>query len=172
MRKLIKKNPFSDLSKPEVNYWLGWIASDGCIHENRIRLSLKREDRDVIEKFRDFLCKEISIYDGIHKKPFGNFEFSVIGFRDTETSEFLISQGITHNKTLTLNIKFPITWDYFRGFFEGDGCLDYIGKNKNRPRIQIASSAYEHIKQLSKFLEENKISHKIYDKSKGRKSSH
>lgn len=54
MKKLINYNPFENLENKEVQYWLGWLASDGCITGNRIIISLQRQDRDVLEKFCSF----------------------------------------------------------------------------------------------------------------------
>lgn len=171
MKKLITENPFKNLNDSNVKYWLGWLASDGTINENRIILSLKSEDRDVIEKFRDFLSKDINIYDGIHKKSFGDFKFSRIAFRNTEITNYLHNLGITKNKTINLKINFQIDWFYLRGFFEGDGSIDFPKKSK-RPRCQLVGSSYEHIIQICNFLKKENIYFSFYEKSKNRKNRH
>lgn len=170
MRKIVTNNPFEDLQNQNVQYWLGWLASDGVIYENRIILSLKKGDEDVILKFRDFLSKDLTVNYGVHKKPFGNFEYCKVAFRSNIVRDFLEKLGLTSRKTLNLKINMPITWHYMRGFIEGDGCIDKL--NTARPRIQIASSSYEHLEQISNFFKQNDIYHLIYNKSKNRISPH
>lgn len=52
VRSLVKGNPFMNLNDPEVQYWLGWLATDGNIHKYSIKLSLT--DLSVIESFAKF----------------------------------------------------------------------------------------------------------------------
>lgn len=153
MRKLINYNPFENLKDKEVQYWLGWLASDGCVTGNRIIISLQRQDRDVLEKFCLFLKNKISIFDGIYHK-YKDFEYSRVSFRDTNTVNFLNSIGITSNKSKTLKINIPLNWDFVRGFFEGDG---HFGIHQNRPRIQFTCASKEFINQLKDFLSSNDI---------------
>ena len=53
----IWKNPFENVNSPEVQYWLGWLATDGYVSTNkgakRCALSLQLRDVDVIEKFQN-----------------------------------------------------------------------------------------------------------------------
>lgn len=47
VRSLVKNNPFKNLNDPEVQYWLGWLATDGNISRYSIKLALT--DLSVIE---------------------------------------------------------------------------------------------------------------------------
>ena len=42
---------------PESAYWLGMLASDGCVYENRNKIYIiaKEEDEGHIEEFRKFI---------------------------------------------------------------------------------------------------------------------
>jgi hypothetical protein len=153
MKKLIDYNPFEDLTNKDVQYWLGWLASDGCVVGNRISLSVQRKDRDILEKLNNFLNNKLNIYDGVYHK-YKDFEYSKLSFRDTETAKFLNTLGITQNKTKNLEIKFPLTWSFVRGFFEGDGCL-YI--HQKRPRIQFTCASSNFVNQLRNFFDANNI---------------
>ena len=75
MKKLIDYNPFEDLTNEDVQYWLGWLASDGCVVGNRISLSVQRRDRDILEKLNNFLNNKLNIYDGVYHK-YKDFEYS------------------------------------------------------------------------------------------------
>ena len=47
---------FDNLTE-EGAYWLGMLASDGCVHENRNKISIyaKKEDEQHIDSFRKFI---------------------------------------------------------------------------------------------------------------------
>ena len=80
-KRIVKHNPFQDITNPNVQYWLGWLATDGYIShlENRITLSLSIKDIDVIEKFRDFISPNLTIHHSIHHKE---FEMVFVSFRN------------------------------------------------------------------------------------------
>jgi hypothetical protein len=79
----VKDNPFKNLNDPNVQYWLGWLATDGYIShsENRITLSLSIKDIDVIEKFRDFVSPNLKIHHSIHHDK---YEMVFVSFRNKE----------------------------------------------------------------------------------------
>lgn len=160
----VRYNPFENLKNPEVMYWLGFLASDGCIQDDRISLSLKRSDEDVLIKFKNFIGCDLTLFQGIHKKPFSDFEFSKISFRNKNVAEYLHSLGLVQRKTLVFKANFEITWDYLRGYFEGDGCLDFP---RQFGRIQIVSASLCHLEQIQEFLIKNEINCSIYTKTKG-----
>lgn len=166
MKKLINFNPFENLENKEVQYWLGWLASDGCVSGNRITISLQRKDRDVLEKFCMFLNNKINIFDGIYHK-YKDFEYSKVSFRDTNTANFLNSIGITPNKSKTLELNIPLTWDFVRGFFEGDGSFNM---HQNRPRVQFTCASIKFTNQLKDFLLSNNIFSVITKTDKGNSS--
>jgi hypothetical protein len=164
-RRLVTENVFSDLSREDVQYWLGWLASDGCVHKNRISLSLAEKDRDVLEKFRDFLGNpKINIRETIHHKKFKQLSIS---FRNAEIAEFLKSLGITENKTFTLETLFPLSFPYMRGYIEGDGYID-----PKQDRICLVSASLVHIEQISAFLTKNLIEFSRHTKIQGEKNIH
>ena len=136
-RRKIHRNPFVNLSNPDVMYWLGWLATDGYVsrEETRVRLSLSVRDIDVIEKFQQFVSPKLTIHHSIHHKK---FEMVTVSFRNKEITNYLHELGFKENKTFTFVPNFEITWDYVRGVFEGDGYL-------RRKEINITSACKEHI---------------------------
>lgn len=139
-RKKVCNNPFADLSNPDVLYWLGWLATDGCIShkETRVTLSLSIKDIDVIEKFRDFVSKELTIKHTIHH---GKFKMISVSFRNKEITDFLLTLGFGDTKTFNFVPNFNITWDYIRGVFEGDGYFRWDATKE----INITSACKEHV---------------------------
>ena len=71
-KRIVKHNPFKNVNSPDVQYWLGWLATDGYVShsENRVTLSLSIKDIDVIEKFRDFISPNLTIHHSMHHQKF------------------------------------------------------------------------------------------------------
>lgn len=155
-KRIVKHNPFQDITNPNVQYWLGWLATDGYIShlENRITLSLSIKDIDVIEKFRDFISPNLTIHHSIHHKK---FEMVFVSFRNKEIVDFLSTLGFNNNKTFEFVPNFEITWDYIRGVFEGDG---YIREKK----INITGASKNHIELIYNFVKSQDINCKLRQK--------
>lgn len=162
----IQYNYFKDLNNPEVQYWLGFLSADGCIFEDRITLGLALKDKDAIEKFNKFLGNNLTIKNVLHYDKYPQVQIS---FRNKTIVEFLKEIGITSKKSLTINYKLPITWDFLRGYIDGDGCISITEK---RIRVELISGSKLLINKISKFLEENNIKFGQYEVSKNRKNSY
>lgn len=137
-------NPFSDVNNPHVQYWLGWLATDGHISENdyKCQLFLSDKDRDVIEKFQKFLGGNLSIHTYIH---YNKYPQTGVKFRNERIVKFLNNLGFNSKKTFNFYPNFNISWDYIRGCFEGDG---YIRNGE----IDILGASEKHIKLLYDFI--------------------
>ena len=155
-RRIVKHNPFQDTDNPNVQYWLGWLATDGYIShsENRITLSLSIKDIDVIEKFRDFISPNLTIHHSIHHEE---FEMVFVSFRNKEIVDFSSTLGFNNNKTFEFVPNFEITWDYIRGVFEGDG---YIRERE----INITGASKKHIEAVYNFVKSQGIDCKLRQK--------
>lgn len=157
-KQIITTNPFENFQDKEVQYWLGWLASDGSIFEDRIRLGVKLSDIEIINNFIKFLGKSLRITYTCKNDMYLGVN---VAFRNKNCVDFLNKLGITNNKSLTLKINFEITPEYLRGFTEGDGYID-----KKKKRIQIGIGSIEHINQISEYLNKNNIKHGIYSTQK------
>lgn len=142
-RRIVKSNPFNK-NDPESNYWLGMIAADGCVHENRLTLGLQECDLNHIEKFRDFINPELKITKTIKDHKHVMFMTS---FRSIETKQYLHSIGLTNNKSMTINYKKKITKDFLRGVIDGDGYIRADGTE-----VSISTGSLVFANQLKKFI--------------------
>lgn len=156
-RRIVKHNPFQDITNSNVQYWLGWLATDGYIShsENRITLSLSIKDVDVIKKFRDFISPNLTIHHSIHHDK---FEMVFVSFRNKEIVNFLSTLGFNNNKTFEFVPNFEITWDYIRGVFEGDG---YIRERE----INITGASKKHIELVYNFVKNQGINCRLKSKT-------
>ena len=137
-------------------YWLGMIASDGCIYENINKISIiaKEEDERHIEEFRKFLrytcplkhrdskCMDKvfrSVYLEIHSKYMKNILINKYGIVPKKS-----------NKDIDYFCYIPDEFKlYFLfGYFDGDGSLLI----SERLRIEIIGN-YSFLYSVKKFLE-------------------
>lgn len=155
-------NPFENLEDQDVQYWLGWLATDGYVGttiEKRCTLRLQERDIDVIEKFNKFLGGNLTISRCMHHKKYAQVGIS---FRNEKIVLFLQSLGFNNHKTFEFDPKFPITWHYIRGCFEGDGYLRW-GKTCE---FSICGGCEKHLLKIKSFLEQCGINVKWYIKNK------
>lgn len=157
MKKLVTENVFCKFDR-ETYYFLGLLATDGSIYENRIELRFKREDVDILYKYRDFLKADVKIGECYKRIDNKIFYSNRVSFRNQEIVDFLKNLGITNNKTFNLKLNINFNFDLLRGIIDGDGC--FITKtNKRCHRMTIVSASEEFISQISKFLNEWDIKH-------------
>lgn len=160
----VQHNPFQNLDDEEVQYWLGMLATDGCVFKNTIALSLSYEDLKHLEKYKLFLNSNLKISTSKDKR-FKNSSISCFTFSNYDVVLFLNSIGITEKKTFSLKLNIPITWNILRGIIDGDGCY-YKGFSKktkiNHCRVSISTASENFANQISDFYTLNNIKHQIY----------
>jgi hypothetical protein len=140
-----RQDAFSDIITEAQAYFLGWLATDGCVRGNVVSLCLQRRDRALVESFRAFLGSDAPIHTILCKA-------TVIRGRPVReswqahfeaTCPLLVADlkalGIVENKTFVIR-----PWDgpahlmrhWWRGCVEGDGWV-----RRARPR---ASGGYHY----------------------------
>lgn len=171
VRKL-QHNPFIDLNNVEVQYWLGWLASDGnvCTTSTQIYLGVKHDDINILEKFNLFINAGHSI-KVVKNNGFYSTDHSyqaILTLYSKDLKKYLIDLGITPRKSLTLKMNIPLTWDFVRGYFDGNGWAS-ISKTKNRPNtyrctVGIATGSPYFKDQLTIFYDSHNISYTVAEK--------
>jgi LAGLIDADG-like domain len=139
----VKINPFADLTNPEVNYWLGLLAADGHVLDNG-KTVLSSVDLDILEKFAQFT--------GCSKPLHGQGRVWTCGFINKEVAAHLNNLGITPRKSLTLEMQIPLTADFMRGYWDGNGSKD---------EASICTGSRMLAEQVVNFLKLNNIETKI-----------
>lgn len=134
--KKVKNNPFTNLQDPDTNYWLGFLAADGAIFEDRLSLTLQEQDYKHMVKFAKFISPSLKVKEIIHHNKYKLYHVS---FRNKEIVNYLHNLGITNRKSYTLNMNIKINKDFLRGVIDGDG---YIRKNKYEISIVTASKKF------------------------------
>lgn len=139
----LNDNYFSQIDNEEKAYFLGLLKTDGYIKKgHRVGISLKEEDKYMIENFKNALQVDSSlIYDKREGKQCYYIEFSSLQICDD-----LAKYDIIENKTYLLNdikieqISKNLQRHYLRGLLDGDGTIyidgssvavGFCGYNKN-----------------------------------------
>lgn len=169
------KEYFKEIDSEEKAYWLGFIASDGCIVDKgdgskRLKITLKEDDKSHLEKFNNCLCGNLPVYERSIKVNGSQYKTSEFVVNCTSMCKDIINLGIGHNKTLDLRmpkIDFKYIKDFIRGFIDGDGNI-YIGKSKKRMRYAIEIVGYKSgiLNDINDYFIEEGISSKVYFKRK------
>jgi hypothetical protein len=129
------ENIFHKIDSHEKAYWLGFIASDGSIYHNTLKIGLSFKDFTHLEKFRTFLKAEHPIhtyYPIVKGKKYKSCEFSI---RSDIMIADLLKLNIGANKSMTLEpapLKTKYLNSYLLGIVDGDGCfsVDKLGQMK------------------------------------------
>jgi len=131
----VDHNAFSDILSESQAYWLGFLFADGyvsSVNGKRVGLSLKRDDREHIEKFRVFLKSDYPICDYV-SSGYTNTNYSRIVISSDQLYDNLVSYGVKEHKSNILT--FPtymtdeLTRHFIRGYVDGDGCITSNGNS-------------------------------------------
>lgn len=162
----VTNNPFTEVADPEVQYWLGMLAADGNLAGSSYSITLSQsvERAGVLEEYVKFLNGDTL---KIHvSKGTGNIKDKhIVTFGNKEIYTYLISLGFTSKKAKTLNLNFKITWDFIRGYFDGDGSAKYYPKTHSY-KIKITSSSTYMIDCITEFFKKEGVDYSVTLKSK------
>lgn len=169
----VNPNLFTQIESPEIAYFLGWIWADGHIRKyknsNTITLKIVKEDADLIKHhFLSFGKWNIYEYQYKNWKP-----ISSIQTNNRPLADFLISKDYKNqingaNKILEI-IPDHLKHYWFRGYFEGDGCL-YVKNSRNQ--ISISGPYDQNWSFLEKKLKELNIKYSISRKISAKAHKH
>jgi intein-encoded DNA endonuclease-like protein len=121
---------FETIDTEEKAYWLGFIAADGSISNNkryRIRLKLSNKDINHLKKFGNSINFENLIR--VTKLSKYNTQACIISLCSKKMFNDLLDKGIMPRKSLILkppkNIPRDLLRHWIRGYFDGDGCIHF-----------------------------------------------
>ena len=110
----------------DLMYWLGFIASDGNIHDNCLNITAHSDDAYHLQSFLDF-CKSTHLV-----RSNKNENTHRVDIRNRKLANILIELGITKNKSLTFSPTKEMceSTSFWRGMVDGDGSI-HITKKGN-----------------------------------------
>ena len=122
---------FDVIDTDEKAYWLGFFAADGgLIKQTLIRINLRNDDVDQLEKFRDVIAPKAEI---IHDPSEERRHYLCVSCR--HMADTLRRHGMSPNvKTYDLCWPSELSDDrklaFFTGYFDGDGSLMWENRGK------------------------------------------
>lgn len=137
-------------------YVLGLLATDGSLSKDGRHIILTSKDLDQIQTFIRLLKLKVKV--GKKSSSYGGEKkYFTAQFSSIKLYKFLLSVGLTPNKTKTLNsLKIPTRYfaDFLRGHLDGDGYTysywDKRWKSSFMLYTGFLSASEEHIKWLQK----------------------
>lgn len=146
-------NDYFKIESPNMAYILGILASDGTIKKDRneIKLTLQRDDKEILEKIYKELEMRREIKDYEDRKGHKN---SSLVISSSTIKKDLAKYGIIPQKTFNLvfpkNLNKKYWIDYIRGFFDGDGCI--CQKNDGHVMFSLYCACKEFLLDIVNFL--------------------
>lgn len=157
-------NPFSRLSQDKVQYWLGYLAADGCITNNYI--SLSSIDLIVLEEFRTFLRSKNKINENL-SSGYGSLNSCYSLSKGSITwCRFLHNLGLIPRKTKTLELKMNLTFSFLRGLLDGDGTILLPPLHKYSGSVRWFTASEPFANQILNFLKKY-VDANLYKREKG-----
>lgn len=154
----LNHNYFNIIDTEEKAYFLGFLYADGYNYEkeNVVSIKLQKDDKEILEKFKDMLRSELKIY---FQKGVGRKDSYSLSVRSEKLSKDLSKLGCFQRKSLTL--RFPtenqvpkrLLKDFLRGYFDGDGTFGRYKANRHkylRGKVGICSTVFflEEVKKI------------------------
>lgn len=157
-RNILKTIHSFDNINEESAYWLGYLMADGCFTDNsgkngfRLMLQCKTEDKEILEKFCQFLnIRKDRITSG-HKGA-----SVALSLADSNFSTSVSKYGIIKNKShienhipkeiLQKDIYFL---QYLKGLIDGDGTIHHY---ENSPGISFVTNSKVFAEECKQQLE-------------------
>lgn len=156
-RRKMVNDDFFDILNSDNCYILGLLASDGSVSKdrNRIKITLKTEDKYLLELIKEKMNIEKEITDDIIQNK---YYASTLAFSSEKIKNRLKDFGIIPNKTYTntinmKNIPHNLKKFFILGYIDGDGTITTRGSEKT---IKLSICCYD----KSILLEINDFFHK------------
>lgn len=127
-------NFFDNIDTENKAYILGFIAADGYIGDNEIKIGLNLIDIEILEKIK--ICLEsdtkIKIYNRLCTLNNKVSQVCLLSFANQHMINSLRNLGFTKNKTNDFtfpNIPKELYLHFLRGYFDGDGSMSMYRPN-------------------------------------------
>lgn len=130
------ENFFKNIDTEFKAWFVGWIASDGCIGKNNVSVCINSRDIDVLKIIKNNFCKQIPIKN--KNKEMVSYTICSKEIMDDLLKVLNLKNFGKKSSSLTsVNIPDNLIFHFIRGYLEGDGCIN----NLRTPACQIASNS-------------------------------
>ena len=146
---------FSEINNKSA-YWAGFIAADGCIIGNRLKIKLKSTDEEHLIKFlNDIDSNHNILHETGERNGTITYASTVLISSDNFVRDLNTIYNITNNKSLTLTA--PTLEDiykdcFIKGLFDGDGTIYWKDNRYYCVRFYGTESINKWVKNRMDFL--------------------
>ena len=162
VKSFLKEKKFENPLTKDEFYWLGLLISDGCISNGALSLSLKEEDKYMLENFKNYLGNGIKLNKYFHKKH-NHYEYYV-KVKNRSLNKNLQNLANFINKSFEARLYIEINWDIMRGLLDADGSVGcYYHRNCKicRTRIILTTISVDLLNQVKNFYDLYNIKYSI-----------
>lgn len=143
-------NYFDIIDNGKKAYWLGFIAADGCLKNNKLRIISK--DKEIPLKFKSDISSEHKVCENIYydkrtKKYYTSYIISITNCLFTKKLEKYINIDKS-DKFIIPEIEYKYYSYFIAGLFDGDG---HVGLKLGKLRISLLSTK-ECLNQIQEIL--------------------
>lgn len=148
-------NFFEEIDTEFKAYYLGLIASDGCILKRGFQIFLHKDDVLIFEIFRKVFCPGLKITK--RKGSNGGQGAKGVTVNSQKISEDLCKHLYIKPGKKSHSVKFPehltdeMKWHFLRGYFDGDGSV-MTTRSHGYPRCNIVSNSLNMLKSIKEFV--------------------
>ncbi len=147
-----------ELNIQGANLWylVGLITTDGCLSSDGRHIDITSKEYEFLQTIKDSFGIDNKIGEKFNARKQKSFH---IQMANRTFYDFLLSIGLTPNKSLTLGeIKVPRQFfvDFLRGVIDGDGCIRkwiHPSNNKEQWSLRISSGSSVFIQWLEDTVE-------------------
>ena len=155
-------------------YAIGLIATDGNLSSDGRHISFTSKDFDGVNLYKNCLGLK-NVIGKKSRSSDSDKKYYVVQFGDVNFYRFLLSLGLTANKSKTIGkLKVPRKYFYhfLRGCFDGDGNINEFKHPESR-HLQLRIRLFSASKKFVGWIRENTIKNGIkgYYGSTGKKRS-
>lgn len=145
----IPQNLFETIDTEFKAWLLGWIASDGCIRQDKITISVHPKDKEVLEIIRNNIDLNLPI-KSVNKGKLLSLNLYGTKLVQSCLDALNLTTGTDKCRFLT-NAKLPqhLFPHFIRGVFEGDGHVHL----KSSPAANITSNSLEFLEYIKNIVQ-------------------
>lgn len=156
--RILYKWDCSSVNNEKEAYILGLLMADGYVGRTQFGLRLKKEDKDLLVKIKNYFSGDITLQESLL-----GYSFVVSSINICNNLKKL---GIISKKSLKElhipQIEKPFIRHFIRGFFDGDGTIFIANVNgKKYLKGNICSPTKNILVEIQKVLQNNSMDFKI-----------
>lgn len=154
----LREDVFDEIDTETKAYWLGFLLADGCIAKSAgtrraVRVFLKRSDAGHLRKLAKFFNYRGKLYSDERDHPRVGIVFNSANICQPLLDRGWLEYKRHGNTRIVESIPDYLFNHFFRGYFDGDGCISYHKRNLRNNKDWQVTIVCKHRAPLELFAE-------------------